>query len=204
MTVALVKFMAPGGRAASPDKIAGFLARYSAEARKVGAADGGMFGTPTPLDVLQSVDPAAFKDLTELGNVRGQRDSAPARIDPITEGLFTDGAASPDAIATDDALADQMRAAVTRQDAARARIDAITAEAAPSGNDDWLRDLPADVQSAARAARTEAEQLADTLADLKFEDGNIDLNIRDILDDLDRDDALATVIDLCANRSARP
>lgn len=204
LTVALVKFMAPGGRAASPDKIAGFLARYSAEARKVGAADGGMFGTPTPLDVLQSVDPAAFKDLTELGNVRGQRDSAPARIDPITEGLFTDGAASPDAIATDDALADQMRAAVTRQDAARARIDAITAEAAPSGNDDWLRDLPADVQSAARAARTEAEQLADTLADLKFEDGNIDLNIRDILDDLDRDDALATVIDLCANRSARP
>lgn len=113
LTGALVRKFMIKGRAAPADKVADFLKRYASEARKVGDADGGLFGDgPSPLDVLKRLDGETFGDLTETGRARSAQPSAQNMPEISTEALperaFSDGAASPEAQTADDLAQEQL------------------------------------------------------------------------------------------------
>jgi hypothetical protein len=115
LTAALVRKMWRGGRAAPADEVAGFLTRYADEARKAGAA-GGMFDTPSPRDVLRTIDPETFKDLPEdLGQARGfatRESEAPAEaVRDLPDQGFDQGAQSPEAEAVHAEIEASVRAA---------------------------------------------------------------------------------------------
>ncbi len=103
LTTALVRKFWTKGRAAPTARVADFLTRYAADARKAGA-EGGLLDAPTPRDVLRAIDPDTFADLPEdLGPVRGfarpgdVAPEAPPDLPPADEMTFDDGAQGPEA-----------------------------------------------------------------------------------------------------------
>lgn len=102
LTQALVRRMMPSGRQASAEKVAAFLKRYVAEARKSGRAGDALGDLPGPLDVLKAIDKDTFGDLSETGAARLRPELEP-EIDTsmIGDDAFIDGAHSPEARAGD-------------------------------------------------------------------------------------------------------
>ena len=101
LTVAMVRKFWAGNRPAKADDIAGFLTRYANDARKAGAS-GALFDAPGPRDVLLAIDKTGFGDLPEdIGAARGYRAAEITRPEALPEAGFDQGAASPEAIATD-------------------------------------------------------------------------------------------------------
>ena len=117
LTRALVGMFWKDGKAAPKGKIAGFLNRYAAEARKVGRTDAGLFDqAPTVPDVLRTLDAEGFADLgDDLGRPRGQsRQPEPDVRDTVPEGAYADGAMSEDAIEAARTAEDDLREAVAK------------------------------------------------------------------------------------------
>lgn len=133
LTAALVRKFAPNGKAAPKDKIASFLTRYAGEARKIGSAEGGLFGdSPGPVQVLRALDKEAF------GNLPDELPAAPARNDEIAPAMdleampdraYAEGANSPEAKLAADLADAQLRGdteaadALVRQQHQQARAD---------------------------------------------------------------------------------
>ncbi|MBA85226.1 MAG: hypothetical protein CML60_10530 [Rhodobacteraceae bacterium] len=139
LTAALVRHFMPAGRQAPADKIAAFLRRYVAEARKVGAVDGGLFDTPGPLDVLKAIDKDAFGDLAETGLARIRTQDMPDPAE-MPEGAYVQGALSPEAEAADELARRQLETALNPDDALMTNLrddlaDLTDLEVKPWGED---------------------------------------------------------------------
>lgn len=172
LTRALVGMFWKDGKAAPKGKIAGFLDRYAAEARKVGRTDAGLFDqAPTVPDVLRTLDAEGFADLgDDLGRPRGQsRQPEPDVRETMPEAAYADGAMSEDAIEAARTAEDELREAIERG-------------------------------AAARAAAREAE-LADGDFEVPLGNGET-VMASEMLDDLDADDVLDTVVSACIARGA--
>lgn len=148
LTAALVRKFHSGGRTLPADKIATFLNRYAAEARKVGSADRGLFGeTPAPVDVLKAIDAEGFADLTTVGPVRGTTGLAePDLRDPA---IATAGAdlADPAVREADDLSAAQLREMLDDTPAEGEAFDTIGYLAAYEAENPAFAAARADVES---------------------------------------------------------
>ena len=149
LTAALVRKLYSDGRALAAPKVTAFLDRFAAEAHKVGKTDAALFDdTVGALDILKSIDKAAFGHLTETGTARipdtnaARASDMPA--DAIPQNAFTEGALSPEAQEADDLLAQQISDGLdqsTRSAAfeSAARGDSLSDEAHDT-IDAWLED----------------------------------------------------------------
>ncbi|MGY9049822.1 MAG: hypothetical protein ACKVKF_22955, partial [Rhodobacterales bacterium] len=126
LTVALIRKFAPGGRTANKEKIADFLKRYADEAQKIGGTERGLFDAPGPLDALKAIDRSAFSGLTEIG--RAAVPAAPTRdlqLQDMPEGAFADGASSPEVLAANQSVLDELRASLQTRQLTQAEDQAI-------------------------------------------------------------------------------
>ncbi|MEM6650978.1 MAG: phage tail tip lysozyme [Pseudomonadota bacterium] len=114
LTRALVSLFWRDGKAASRKKIGSFLTRYADEARKVGRVDPDLFGEPAGvIDVLQTIEPRAFADLTETGSPRGSNAAPAPRVEPAApSGAFSDGALAETAQDAAQDAYDELRASI--------------------------------------------------------------------------------------------
>lgn len=172
LTTALVRKFWVNGRAAPSDKVADFLTRYAADARKAGVP-GDIFGdAPTPRDVLQAIDRDTFADLPEdLGTARAPQPiaaEATADLPDIEDVTFDAGAQGPEA----EDLAATIRAEIEGPEP----------------------DAPAPDAAELRAARDDLSLFLDVEIDLG--DGT-KVRARDILDDLDADAGADAVLQAC-------
>lgn len=172
LTTALVRKFWVNGRAAPSDKVADFLTRYAADARKAGVP-GDIFGdAPTPRDVLQAIDRDTFADLPEdLGQARAPQ--------PIA------AEATPDLPDIEDVTFDAGAQGQEAEDLA------ATIRAEIEGPEP---DAPAPDAAELRAARDDLSLFQDVEIDLG--DGT-KVRARDILDDLDADAAADAVLQAC-------
>ncbi len=187
LTAALVRRFWAGGKAAPRDRIAGFLSRYAVEARRVGTTDAGLLGAgPGPAEVLRAIDPEGFSGLPEdFGQPRGvvtradtvSRQSGDAGPTPPPDAgadFAADPQNLPDSAFADGAASPEAVAAdTTAADALRAEIAAARAD---------LGDL-----AAVRFRMTE---------------GGPEISVADLLDDIDADSTLDTVITACVGGRA--
>lgn len=157
------------GRTAPEDEIAGFLSRYAAEARRASDAAGGFLDAPSPVDVLRALDRSAFGDLPDdVAAALGQ--PAPARDpEPLPDAGFDQGADSPEAVAIDNGVRDDMARALAQE----------PAQTPTPARDDALAQLRAEFDG------------------LTLDLGETQLSARDLLDELDADDATEAVIQAC-------
>lgn len=192
LTAALVRKFYPEGRAARADDIAAFLRRYASEAREAGRVGGFLTDTPSPAAVLRAIDPKTFGEVpdnftrAERGVFAGETRAVEAeqavdlsRTDPPV-GAFDRGAESPALVEADTAAAREMTEALD-DDFVPVRVDEADAAAAE--------------QAAARdALRAELGEMKIRLAD------DTEWSAREILDDLEADETLASTIDFCLTR----
>lgn len=170
LTRALIGKFWPDGRVAPADRIAAFLKAYAAEAGQAGRA-GGMFDGASPAEVLRRIDGETFAGLPEdFGRPRPVSTrgmAAELDPDPVIDTAGLDGSPYLDGAAAP---------AVARID------DAIAADLAQA----------ADEEAGVRAglAAFADEVVADR-------DGNVLLDVRAMLADLDADRALTDVMDVC-------
>lgn len=173
LTAALVRKLYPNGRALSAPKVADFLSRYASEAHKVGKTDAALFDDGVEvLDVLKGLDKSTFGKLTETGDAR-----VPAR--PMT---------------AEDVPVDAIPGQVFAKGAGSPEI----AEADALLREQLVQEDAADVTQIRALASEVAgdEDLAVALSD------GTTFSTRQVLDDLDQDEALETVIDLCRVKGA--
>lgn len=179
LTAALVRMMYPDGRALPAPKITAFLDRFAAEAQKVGKTDATLFDDAVGVvDILKTIDSRAFGQLTETGSARiPATPPRPADMpsDAIPENVFADGASSPEVQEADDVLAAGLKERTEQTD-----------------ND---RQTAADIRALADDVAA-----GDDLA-IPMVDGTT-FSTRQVLDDLDQDEALETIIDLCTMKGA--
>jgi len=195
LTRALVGRFWSNGRAAAQKDIAQFLTRYADEARRVGRSDAGLFGDgPDALDALRAIDPGTFDDIAEIGAARGMTQAPRADAsETIPEGIYADGAASAEAVQADALALADLRSSIDapRQDAAARDAGADNIEALQQA---------VDVQRG-EMGQTRAEALADGDFDMPIGNGQT-IRASELLDDLEDDQVLDTVISTCAARGA--
>ncbi|MFD2854022.1 phage tail tip lysozyme [Seohaeicola zhoushanensis] len=136
LTQALVRLFAPNGRQAPFAKIADFLRRYAAEARKAGQTGDALLDPPSPLDVLKRIAPDAFGDLTEMGAARAM--AREPEVQDLPDSAYNDGAASPEAEAAADLAEQELAAIALAAGHGRGRGSegaGSAAEAGPAGQD---------------------------------------------------------------------
>lgn len=204
LTQALVRKFMPKGRQIPAGKISRFLKDYADEARKAGRT-GGALDPVGPVDVLRHMEPRAFGGLTETGTIRGS-DLKPDPVDASAfQGTaFADGVASPEVVAADIHLAETLRAEFSRQ--GRRSSNGSPASASPkipdtTGNPKDNPSARLDQDAASDQIRAVIEDLRANAADLdRLPDGN---SFDDVLADLDADETLDAVIDLCIPKGGR-
>ena len=194
LTVALVRKLAPDGKAAAKGKVASFLTRYANEAGKVGTTDASLFGDgPGPAQILRAIDEKTFGDLPDdIRPTERVPTASPAdqgNLEVMPEHAFADGAHSPDAIAADNQLATTFRAGTSEQKSLRP-VDHL--ESSQRGQPTATIEQP---------ARSEIEAFIARGDDLTFDqpDGSA-ISLREILDDLDADTDLDDIISLCSTK----
>lgn len=177
LTQALVRMMMPNGKQAPARKISDLLRRYADEARKAGQTGDALLDAPGPLDVLKRIAPEHFGSLTEIGTLRGAT-ARDVEIETMPDTAFAEGASSPGAEQA-DALIHAELSGTDIDPETKPDIDAET-----------------EVRAADRSGEMQPE-----LAAITFEDPNTGITMtgREILNDLDADEVLETVIDLCVS-----
>jgi len=173
LTAALVRMFYPAGRAAPAAKVSAFLDRFAAEAQKVGRTDASLFDDAvSDLDVLKAIDADAFGQLTETGKARIPDSRAPQPRDVPSDAMPENAFADGAASSEVQEAADELAESLRAQDA------------------------------------TDAQTIRDLVAEFEGGDGievKLDgetMTSRQILDDLDQDEALQTVIDACTVKGA--
>lgn len=201
LTRALVGRFWTNGRAAQQKDIAQFLTRYADEARRVGRAEASLFGDgPDALDALRAIDPGTFDDIPEIGPARGVTQApTPDVAEVIPEGSYTDGAASRDAMQADALAEEDLRASIASRD--------VAADAArPPTADNTRRPAGEALQRAVAARRDEvAAMRADALSDGDFDvptEGGRVIRASELLDDIEADQVLDTIVGTCTARGA--
>lgn len=173
LTAALVRMFYPAGRAAPAAKVTAFLDRFAAEAQKVGRTDASLFDDAvSDLDVLKAIDADAFGKLTETGKARIPDNRAPQPRDVPSDAMPANAFADGAASPEIQEAADELAETLRAQDAADAQA---------------IRDLVAEFEG---GDGIEVKLDGETMTS------------RQILEDLDQDEALQTVIDACTVKGA--